>query len=294
MNFFTGGKPPVAAAASSAKEGVGGPSSKEQEVGRRLEGGKGASRKPGNKGTLAPGQMLLSVASGPVVPPSRLAGGASESGACASFQWDLQPFQASKSGPAGPASAGDKKGKSLAAGGEVLQPGKGRQLARGLKFPAVYQAITGQARIVQASHDISRHAAEEVGDQAVTANVRRGFENLGGRMGAMPLVEEEPVEPPPGPEAEQPAEAGLRNWQAPEASHRQQFARGDEGVPVGANGRGGQVGAGAQTGSSHAAQAGPPVLSAEQQRAALSCFNTPLMIIAGKAAPFQLRSFVCA
>ncbi|GAQ80746.1 UvrD/REP type putative DNA helicase [Klebsormidium nitens] len=281
------------------------PHGKVKEESGRGSGAKAIS-KVGRGPKLLPGQMRLSVAHRlPFVPPRRIAGGAPESATNADLHWNLQrpPPAPKEAGP--PATEGaqgatiptaEQDGDAAQAGAKsVRRESKEKEEGGGgkrVKCATTYQAVggfaTGHVQTVRTSFDLSDHfeqADDAEGSSFMAANVRRGLENLSGRTGGMPLVEEEPVEagqaPPRRTDA---AEAGPSNWQALGAQSRSDGPAEINGGRVGeqAGGVSGMVqGGNMGEGVPREPRPAPPVLSEEQRRAATSAFNTPLMIIAG-------------
>lgn len=294
-----------------SKSGTASPHGKgKEELGK--DSGVKATRKVGRGAKLLPGQMRFSVAHRlPFVAPRRIAGGAPDSTANADLSWKLErpPPAPKEAGPSatedalhGTTSAAEQDGGATQAGAKGSEQGgsrsRGKEEGGGgkrVKCATTYQALggsaTGHVQTVRTSFDLSDHLEQSddgEGSQFMAANVRRGYENLSGRTGGMPLVEEEPVEAGHAPPLDTNAsEAGPSNWQALGAQERLNAqARIDEGRDGGRAGDGGAQLQGEDMGGGAPwePRPAPPVLSEEQRRAATSAFNMPLMIIAGKHA----------
>jgi hypothetical protein len=268
----------------------------------------------GKAATLPQGQMKLAF-----VPPRRIEGGGP--GDSASSQWALKRHQPTEVAPVAesqphvPASLGPAMGKkctSAHAEGKVLSPERRLGSAasnerRALNCPTTYQAFGApsgsaaddvSARTFRTSFDVSDHVEREdevLHKQPVAASVRRACENLSGRTGEMPFVEELPKTGSGSQVAlhssQQSVEEASGSWQAFGARFNRDMASRHAGEGSQAAPKDGQEveatpsAAGGGVGPSMAYEPRPvaPLLSDEQRLAATSSFNTPLMIIAGRS-----------
>ncbi len=250
--------------AASSGGGVAGKAEKRSSAEGRGGGNEKVDEKPLKKSVpkklrLVPGQTRL-----PFVPPRRIVGGSSSTtnvNAPLALPAKEPLPQSSRPQDGLSATALHNRGSSRHVPPSIHSNGA---LKKATEYPGAYEAVASSSGPfpVSRSFKASFTSCDEDGGGLMAANIRRAATNLSGRIGEMPLIDEELPR------------AGTAGGQQSELDLQATDEENQEGKGVQLEAREGSSGP-------VVPQWAPPLLSMEQRLAATSSFHSPLMIIAG-------------